>query len=72
MSERSRVISNPLFASQTSSADKESTEQTDAEYGYTVLIVDDEVEVHKVHIYSSGNRSCRASTVYCSSVVLSV
>jgi len=42
------VISNPLFASQTSSADKESTEQTDAEYGYTVLIVDDEVEVHKV------------------------
>ena len=44
------MISNPLFASQSQSvsSDKPVPVETEAEYGYTVLIIDDEVEVHKV------------------------
>ncbi|WP_217494024.1 DUF3369 domain-containing protein [Alteromonas lipolytica] len=44
------MISNPLFASQSksASADTTSPKENDADYGYTVLIIDDEVEVHKV------------------------
>lgn len=44
------MISNPLFASQSQSvfSDNPVPVETEAEYGYTVLIIDDEVEVHKV------------------------
>ncbi|NVK54036.1 MAG: DUF3369 domain-containing protein [Alteromonadaceae bacterium] len=39
---------NPLFASQTNTSTSSSASDADEEYGYKVLIVDDEVEVHKV------------------------
>ncbi|MDC8830377.1 DUF3369 domain-containing protein [Alteromonas gilva] len=39
---------NPLFASQTNAAPSNDSPETEEEYGYKVLIVDDEVEVHKV------------------------